>query len=270
MKQIGKSQLEIALGEKAENVINCVELETRGAKIMLTEHYTAECFKDKPDSYWDKQFIIDYSQWESIVGIRNPKKLDEYTLVSLAKCLIDEYPYFNEKSVVIALKMNLKGIKWQRIEAYDLLNESFLIRVLENYQIELNNLLKRANEIKNKLMPEKELTFEEKEAQMVETIRTIFKERKENNHLGTEMLSHPIYDILVAKGLINLSIDEKKALRDEATPMLKATKANGVSATDYITIMRQFNEGKLVNEVALVAKVLAVRDYFNSIETLEL
>ena len=122
--------------------------------------------------------------------------------------------------------------------------------------------VRKLNELKKASEAIKELTPAEKESIMVKMVKEIYFDRKENGFDGEEMLSYPIYDILKIKGLIKLSDSRKKMLLEEAEDLIKSPKKKGVNIGKIIS---SISFAEFQSDAIKVAKVLAVRDYFNEL-----
>lgn len=122
--------------------------------------------------------------------------------------------------------------------------------------------IRKLNDLKKASEAIKEFTPAEAESLKIKMIKEIYFDRKQNGFNGTEMLSHPVYDILKTKGIIKLSEKQKTDLMEEAKDMIERAKAKNVS---FSKVSASILYAEFESDVTKVAKVLAVRDYFNDI-----
>lgn len=120
--------------------------------------------------------------------------------------------------------------------------------------------IKKLNDLKKAVDEVKLLSPADCETVMVKMVKEIYYERNQNGFSDTEMLSHPVYDILKSKGLIDLSEDQKTELKEEAEDLIDRARYESDRESP---IGKQLNYARFQSDVIKVAKVLAVRDYFN-------
>lgn len=137
--------------------------------------------------------------------------------------------------------------------------------ILAFYEDESRKLtIRKLNELKKQSEQVKELTPAERESVMVKMVKEIYFDRKQNGFDGLEMLSYPVYDILKVKGLINLKEHEKSALIEEAEEMIECAKYRTESNSEK-PLGANLIYAITQSDATKVAKVLAVRDYFNEL-----
>lgn len=133
------------------------------------------------------------------------------------------------------------------------------------YEDEARKLaIRKLNDLKKQSEAIRELTPAEKESVMVKMVKEIYYERTQNGFDGMEMLSFPVYDILKVKGLIKLSERQKDDLVEEAKDLIERAKfKKNNSSIEPITANMVY--AIIQQDEIKVAKVLAVRDYFNEL-----
>lgn len=230
---------------------------------LIEVHYSALPFASKEQVYWAKQFPKDLLGWAALVGIRSePDELIENDIIST---LVGEFPYLNENSVVDALKMNLRGGLSERYEPYNQINRVFLTKVLCDYEKKVKQANKRAMEIRDRDKVV-ELTPEQKEQKFRDAVIESFNIFKQ---FGEEsILTFNMYDLLDRLGKINFSKAEKDQFMYRAKARLQDINDNPNNRIAITPL--DFSNGDTKLKLVNIAKVMAVAEYFRTIETLEL
>lgn len=275
------SRLEIKFGEKADNIMNFVELEQAGASTMLKSLYNSLAFISKPYNYFqvlegqeaeegeETPFKLDLKKWCSLAGVRTLP--DKVLQIQIKDILINDFGHLNELSVELAIKMNLKGVVWETVEPFDLMNIVFLTKILTKYDVEIKRANKRALEIREKLKPVQELTPEQIDIKMRADIIDIFEERKaDDDRHSIKYLSYPIYEYLLKKGNLNPTTEQKLESMSMAPEILFAMKSKIMPPKELNDYKNDVNNTKNHKDLIDVAKCILVRDYFNSIEILQI
>jgi len=274
------SRLTITFGEHAGNILNAVEIEHRGANLALNAHYIALPFISKNIDYWgykgdnniyvlnpEKNIKNDFNSWCAMVGIKYMP--DQFQWDDLKDCLINDLGMHNEESIKVAIKMNLK--QDQPIEPFGLINRVFLTKIIVKYEALLKSANKRALEIREKLKPVQELTPEQIDIKMRADIIDIFEERKaDDDRHSIKYLSYPIYEYLLKKGNLNPTTEQKLESMSMAPEILFAMKSKIMPPKELNDYKNDVNNTKNHKDLIDVAKCILVRDYFNSIEILQI
>lgn len=270
---VDKPRLFAALRENANEIINAVELEQKGAHSLITSHYFSLPFSSKPESYWIEKnmkyeellftkFQFDYMGWSIMVGIRNLP--DQIVLGDVLECLKESFGIHNEESIKTAIKMNLRGDFEEVFEPFGQINRVFITKIMSAYEKKLLKAHKRAIEIRNKLDEPQELTEQEKEFKLIVSIQDVFEQFKQvKNNQSVELISHAIYDYLAKKGIIVLTKEQKDSLMTLSSVEVAVLKGKGISVNEIL-------KDEFKADRVSMAKRMAVRNYFNSIETLNL
>ena len=199
-----------------------------------------------------------------MVGLRNVS--DDLTILAdLQNCIKEEFKIHNEESIKTAIKMNLRGDFGEVIEAYGQFNRIYLTKIMVGYEKKLLRDHKRALEIRNKMQQHVELTEEEKEDLLKKSIVDVFAEYKTQGKTESiELISYAIYDYLYKRKILDLTPDEKHGLMNRAKVYVVTHVDNKLS------LSKLMDNEKTANDVKTIAKRIAVMDYFNKIEKLEL
>lgn len=272
-----KPRLQSAFPENAGQIINAVELESKGAHMVITSHYHSLPFVSKPEDYWTNRtqsmeiegrkmnftkFQFDYLGWNAMIGLRNLP--DELVLNDVILCLKSDFGIHNEESIRTAIKLNLRGDFGEVIEAYGQFNRIYLTKIMVGYEKKLKSDHKRAIELRDKLKAPIELTDEEKEAKLIDSIKDVFSEfKKIGNTQSVDLISCAIYDYLDKKKIIQLTPDEKNSLMQLAAVDVAVIKGKGISVAEVL-------KDEYKPDRISMSKRLAVRNYFNTIQKLEI
>lgn len=252
-----QTKLAATFGENRNEIINAVELESSGAKLVITAHYASLPFGSKPDEYWNGKFKEDYAGLCVMCGIRN--FTENLGLLDLKNCLVDDYPIHNEESLRIAVKMNLKGILGTTVEPFGEFNRVFVTKIMTPYENKLKRDHKRAIEIRAQLSPKKELTESEKETLLKNEIQMCYHRYVVSMSNDIELISYVMYDCLERCGKLSIPKEGKDELMNKAKAHLLTIPKNKYTFAD----MNIVADAK--NQVIVIAKRLAVRDYFNQL-----
>lgn len=139
--------------------------------------------------------------------------------------------------------------------------KSFLLWLDIFYKdVHRREIVKKLNDLQKANDKIEEMKPEDSQNLIRKTIVEVFNFRKENNQVGIEGLSYPMYDYLYRKGKINLSDQERKYLKEEAEAHIKITYSVGQKKFDDLL------DKSMVDPIKL-AKTFAVRDYFNGLRS---
>lgn len=234
-------------------------------------HYSALNFKSKQDAYWEKRpdsanFRTHYAQWLALLNIRTLP--DDTVVIPVQNVLMGDYGHLNENSVTDAIKMNLRGEFTPMIEAYQLLNENFIIKLLTAYNKRLLEAHRIAVALRNKATEKPEPTPEETEAKNIKAMKEVFSEYKQT---GNEtLISGLYYDFFNDLGLIKFTKEQKLEFMERAKVKLREVKVVGEGLLAADKILKEIEKGGYKDEVISMAKRITVIEFFNSIEKLEL
>lgn len=106
------------------------------------------------------------------------------------------------------------------------------------------------------------------EAKMKNLVMQVFHEYKLTDNKS--IISYPIYNYLESKKLLLLSPEEKKGLMEDAKQELKEIHRMKKSGMDISKALQSITEGQKDDEIVLIAKRLAVRNFFDNTDTLNL
>lgn len=237
-------------------------------KDFITTYYASQNFKLKSPEYWQKGkadgFRVHYNGWMLLLNIRSYP--DEMTVLAVESCLKNDYGHMNEKCVTDALKMNLRGEFKPMIEAYQLINENFLIKLLSAYNEQLREAHKIAVKLRDEANKKTEPTPEEIEAKNIAAMKSVFTEFKQT---GNEQLISGLYfDFFHARGLITLTNDQKRGYLKQAQSKLKEIKTNGEGMISADKIIKSIDAGGYDEEVRAIGRKLAIIDFFNTTDNL--
>lgn len=257
-----------AFGDNIENIINAVELESTGAKMVLKSHYDKLPFISKPATYWEDkkvkvgeilwtQFMADYMSWTIMLGIRN--LIDEFSILDLKTCILEEFNIHNEESVRTAIKMNLRGDFGEIIEAFGQFNRIYFTKIMSQYEKKLLRDHKRAIEIRNKLIQPIELSEEEKEELLKKEIQKVYNSYVVEIRNDIELISYVMYDYLDRIGKISLDKMQKDKLMNDARIELLMIPKNKYTIHDLDS------NKSAKQELVVIAKRIAVKNYFNAL-----
>lgn len=246
-----------------KEIIDSVENESPGARMVIMAHYSSLPFVSKPATYWERPFAENYVQFCMMIGIRNVA--DDLTILAdLKSCILEEFSIHNEESIKTAIKMNLRSDFGEVIEAYGQFNRIYLTKIMVNYQKKLLKDHKKAIEIRNKLSEPVELTDDEKKQKLIESIQSVFIEFKQQNHDSIDLISHAIYDYLDSVKKIQLTPGEKNGLMNEAKIYLSMLPNNKYKMSDMGL------DDKSRNELVAISKRIAVKNYFKQTQALDI
>lgn len=239
-----------------------------GNKEIVLTYYSAQRFKLKDPAYWVKGnrngLSGHYAQWMMLLNIRNTP--DAITVQGVINCLRDDYGHLNENCVTEAIKMNLRGEFKPTIEAYQLINEHFLIKLLTAYNAKLLEAHRLAVKLRDKALQPTEPTPEELEKKNISAMKSVFDEFKAT---GNENLISGLYfDFFHARGLITLTNDQKRGYLKQAQSKLKEIKTAGEGMISADKIIKSIDAGGYDEEVRAIGRKLAIIDFFNTTDNL--
>lgn len=239
-----------------------------GSREIVLTYYSTMSFKLKDEEYWGKAnrngLSGQYAQWMLLLNIRNVP--DDVTVAGVIRCLREDYRHLNENCVTDAIKMNLRGEFKETIEAYQLINENFLIKVLTSYNQKLLESHRMAVKVRDNAIKVDEPTPEQTEAKNIEAMKNVFAEYKQT---GNENLISGLYfDFFNDRGLITLTNEQKRGYLKKATEKLKEVKTTGEGLISADKIIKSIDAGGFEDEVRVIGRKLAIIDLFNNNETL--
>ncbi len=269
-----KPRLLAVFPQKANEIINSVESEIKGAHALITSHYFSLPFESKPETYWTEKnmkyeqlfftkFQFDYMAWSIMVGIRNLP--DQIVLGDVLECLKESFGIHNEESIKTAIKMNLQGQFDEVVEPFGQVNRVYITKIMTAYEKKLLVAHKRAIQLRDKDKGV-EHTPEQKEQKFRDAVVESFNIFKQ---FGEEsILTFNMYDLLDRLGKINFTKAEKDQFMYRAKARLQDINdkpGNRIAITPL-----DFSNGDTKLKLVNIAKVMAVAEYFRTIETLEL
>jgi len=239
-----------------------------GSKEIVLTYYSVQSFGLKDAEYWGKGnrngLSGHYAQWMLLLNIRNVP--DDVTVAGVIRCLREDYGHLNENCVTDAIKMNLRGEFKEKIEAYQLINENFLIKVLTSYNQKLLESHRMAVKVRDNAIKVDEPTPEQTEAKNIEAMKNVFAEYKQT---GNENLISGLYfDFFNDRGLITLTNEQKRGYLKKATEKLKEVKTTGEGLISADKIIKSIDARGFEDEVRVIGRKLAIIDLFNNNETL--
>lgn len=241
-----------------------------GSKEIVLTYYSSQQFKLKDKSYWDRGnrngLSGHYAQWMTLLNIRTIP--DEMTVSGVVKCLRDDYGHLNENSVTDAIKMNLRNEFTPHIEAYQLINENFLIKLLTQYNQKLLESHRIAVKLRDSALVVAEPTPEEIEAKNVKAMKDVFAEFKATGN--ENLISGLYYKFFDDRKLIPFSGDQKREFMKQAKEQLKGFKTQGENMRVADKIAKAIDAGEMQDEVISMAKKITVIEYFKQTEKLPL
>lgn len=246
--------------------LNCLESPTLPAndKELVLTYYSSQRFSLKEVEYWGKGnrngLSGQYAQWMILLNIRSVP--DEITVQAVVNCLRGDYGHLNENCVTEAIKMNLRGEFNPTIEAYQLINEHFLIKLLTAYNAKLLEAHRIAVNLRNKSLEPVEPTPEELEQKNISAMKSVFAEFKAT---GNENLISGLYfDFFHTRGLITLTNDQKRDYLKKAQIKLKEIKTTREGMISADKIIKSIDAGGYEEEVRAIGRKLAIIDFFNT------
>ena len=249
--------------------MNCLEVPEMGnKKDFITTYYASQNFKLKSPEYWKKGkadgFRVHYNAWMLLLNIRSYP--DEMTVLAVESCLKNDYGHMNEKCVTDALKMNLRGEFKPMIEAYQLINENFLIKLLSAYNEQLREAHKIAVKLRDEANKKPDPTPDEIEAKNIAAMKSVFAEFKQTGN--EELISGLYFDFFSRRGLIKLNNDQKLAYLETAKSRLKEMKSKNEGMVTAAKILKDIDAGGHESEVRTIGRKLAIIDFFKNTESL--
>ena len=246
--------------------LNCLESPTLPAndKELVLTYYSSQRFSLKEVEYWGKGnrngLSGQYAQWMILLNIRSVP--DEITVQAVVNCLRGDYGHLNENCVTEAIKMNLRGEFNPTIEAYQLINEHLLIKLLTAYNAKLLEAHRIAVNLRNKSLEPVEPTPEELEQKNISAMKSVFAEFKAT---GNENLISGLYfDFFHTRGLITLTNDQKRDYLKKAQIKLKEIKTTREGMISADKIIKSIDAGGYEEEVRAIGRKLAIIDFFNT------
>ena len=241
-----------------------------GSKDIVLSYYSSQSFKLKDPSYWDKGnpkgLSGQYAQWMMLLNIRTTPDL--ITVQGVINCLKNDYGHLNENSVTDAIKMNLRNEFTPHIEAYQLINENFLIKLLTQYNQKLLESHRIAVKLRDSALVVAEPTPEEIEAKNVKAMKDVFAEFKATGN--ENLISGLYYKFFDDRKLIPFSGDQKREFMKRAKEQLKGFKTQGENMRVADKIAKAIDGGEMQDEVISMAKKITVIEYFKQTEKLPL
>lgn len=216
--------------------------------------------------YWGNKFVADYLNFKMLAGLRTGD-VDDYTFDDVKSCCMDELAIHNEESVKMAIKMNLAGKFGKIYEPYEQINRKFLMEIMNGYDAELKKAHKLAIKHRDEMNKPAPPTEEELAKKLKDAIYDGFLSFKRNKDLN--IISHVEYDYLDRCGIKVVSDEKKAQLMVEAKAHLTVVYSQGHIAKGVEEMKKILNDGR-ASEIVMMAKKLAVRDYYESIEKLEI
>lgn len=241
----------------------------QGKDIVLT-YYSVQSFKLKTPEYWVKGngngLSGNYAQWMVLLNIRSIP--DEYTMSAVANCLRNDYSHLNENCITDAIKMNLRNEFTPHIEAYQLINENFMIKLLTAYNAKLLKAHRIAVKIRDEQNKPIEPTPEEIEAKNIKAMKDLFAEFKSTGN--ENLISGLYYKFFDDRKLIPFSGDQKREFMKQAKEQLKGFKTQGENMRVADKIAKAIDGDEMQDEVISMAKKITVIEYFKQTENLPL
>lgn len=202
-----------------------------------------------------------------IAGVRTGT-IDDFTFEDVKSCCAIELAIHNEESIKSAIKMNLAGKFAEVYKPYEQINRKFLMEIMLGYETELKEAHKLAIKVRDEANKPKEPTPEEIQQRLVEGVLKGFHAYKQTKDLS--IISHVEYDYLTKCGITLVTPERKKQLMVEAKSQLTVIYAQGSIGKGIAEVQKSLVNGTVDQEIVMVAKKLAVRDYYETIERLEL
>jgi len=241
-----------------------------GSKDIVLSYYSSQSFKLKDPSYWDKGnpkgLSGQYAQWMMLLNIRTTP--DPITVQGVINCLKNDYGHLNENSVTDAIKMNLRNEFTPHIEAYQLINENFLIKLLTQYNQKLLESHRIAVKLRDSALVVAEPTPEEIEAKNVKAMKDVFAEFKATGN--ESLISGLYYKFFDDRKLIPFSGEQKREFMKQAKEQLKGFKTQGENMRVADKIAKAIDAGEMQDEIISMAKKITVIEYFKQTEKLPL
>lgn len=260
-------RLRSSFGGNYNVVLQQAESKNPGAHKLITTHYSSLSFQSKPVKYWEQQFVLDYANFMMLTGIR-AGTIDDFIFDDVKSCCAIDLAIHNEESIKAAIKMNLAGKFAKVYEPYEQINRKFLMEIMTAYDSELKKAHKLAIKLRDEMNKPKPPTPEEIEQKTKDGIIESFLMYKRLNDLN--IISHVEYDYLERHGITLVSKERKVQLMVEAKAHLTVVYGQGSIAKGFEEVKRELAEGIRYNEIVAMAKKLAVRDYYATIETLKI
>lgn len=249
-------QIEIYQSDKEMITTSCYDPDTKAVMLRAI----AVRFFDLPMA--QRVEVITTELEQAYIRNGTEKDNDEIKAFTIAEVvdLFNQRKQITHKEVTHIFKNGSLGLYGKN---YGINIKSINDWILAFYEDETRKIaVRKLNDLKKKTTELKELTPAESETLMVKMVKEIYYQRIDQRFENTEMLSHPLYDILKDKGLLNLTIEQKKGYMEEAEELLTSAKYQSESES---IIGKQLNYAMLQTDATKVAKVLAVRDYFNDL-----
>lgn len=251
--------------------MNCLEApQMQGKKDFITSYYSTQNFKLKNIEYWEKGvengFRVHYNKWMLLMNIRSFP--DELTVNTLINCLKNDYGHLNENCITDAIKMNLRNEFTPHIEAYQLINENFMIKLLTAYNAKLLEAHRIAVKIRDEQNKPTDPTPEEIEAKNIKAMKDVFAEFKATGN--ENLISGLYYKFFDDRKLIPFSGEQKREFMKQAKEQLKGFKTHGENMRMADNITKAIDAGEMQDEVISLAKKITVIEYFKQTKNLPL
>jgi hypothetical protein len=208
--------------------------------------------------------VTDYLNFAMLSGVRSGS-IDDFVFEDVKSCCAIELAIHNEESIKAAIKMNLAG-KFSKIyEPYEQINRKFLMEIMNGFDAELKKAHKLAIKLRDEMNKPVPLTPEEEADLLKKNIIKGFQQYKRTNDLN--LISHVEYDYLDKKGIVMVTPERKKELMTEAKTRLIYVYSQGSIAKGLAEMNKDICRD---DEIIATAKKLAVRDYYATIENLNI
>lgn len=261
-------RLQAFLGRAPMSCLDAPQM-AQGKDIVLT-YYSVQSFKLKTPDYWNKGNINGlsgkYAQWMVLLNIRSIP--DEYTMAAVVNCLKNDYGHLNENCITDAIKMNLRNEFTPHIEAYQLINENFMIKLLTAYNAKLLEAHRIAVKIRDEQNKPTDPTPEEIEAKNIKAMKDVFAEFKATGN--ENLISGLYYKFFDDRKLIPFSGEQKREFMKQAKEQLKGFKTHGENMRMADNITKAIDAGEMQDEVISLAKKITVIEYFKQTKNLPL
>lgn len=278
-----KPRMEATFGEYTDSVLKKVDSTSETGVSILEAHFATLPFSIKQPEYWEKKskeltidgrklfftpFQFDYLKWNAMLGIKVLP--DEIVLNDVLMCLKSDFGVHNEESITEAIKLNLRGYFPSMVESFGQVNRIYISKLLVMYEKKLKDDLKLAYIIRDNLKMEDKSREETDpafvEKRMKEAINEVFKEFKRIGDVNSvDLISYVIYDFLDKRKILNITPEEKKSLMEEANTRIVLIE-NAATLKGLVSRLVGYDKDATIS----MAKRLAVRNYFNTISSLEL
>ena len=233
---------------------------------LIEKHYSSLNFGSKNKSYWIETkgecFQVHLFKFCMLLGIRKDLP-DGIEIAEIKKALLEDYPQLNENSIVDAINKNMKSEFSVKYESYNRFNVKCLHEILTEYFSFLKKAHILALKARDKHIVPPEPTEAEKKALLRLNISNSFNEYKQTNDFS--IISYVEYDFFDRLGVLKFDKDKKLEFMRKAKIILTEMHAN---SNNIIKFMQQLNGGEFKDNIVMIAKRLAVEEYYKSIDKL--